>query len=113
MAKIVSCSVCKDKGDMSLVEYLYGKQADCEDWIMVRANGTVPVIIPEVPDWLLLVISSEESTGTPENIKRIAAIPMDNPFKIMLFDGSEDSYTTIWAWVKDFQSEKTVIIETQ
>ena len=97
---------------MSLVEYLYEKRNDCQDWIMVRANGTVPVIIPEVSDWLLLVISSEESIDTP-NIKRIAAIPMDNPFKIMLFDGSEDSYTTIWAWVKDFQSDKTVIIETQ
>ncbi|KKU25713.1 MAG: hypothetical protein UX38_C0018G0003 [Microgenomates group bacterium GW2011_GWC1_46_16] len=64
MAKIVNYNVCKNKGDMSLVEYLYEKRNDCQDWIMVRANGTVPVIIPEVSDWLLLVISSEESIDT-------------------------------------------------
>jgi hypothetical protein len=62
---------------------------------------------------LLLFPSSRKGTGTPEDIKRIAVIPMGDPFKIMLFDGSQDSYTTIWAWVNDFESDKTVIIEIQ
>ena len=113
MANVITYSVNKDKEDRSLVEYLYGKQGKIGDWIMVKSNGTVPVIIPEVSSWLLLVISSKDDIEASGDIKRIAAIPMDDPFKIMLFDGSEDTYTTIWAWVNDFKSDKRVIIEIQ
>jgi hypothetical protein len=113
MAKIVTCNRLNDKTDRSLVEYLYGKQKELGDWVMVKSNGTVPVMIPEVSNWLLLVVSPKVVTDAPKTIKRIAAIPMENPFKIMLFDGSEETYTTIWAWVNDFKSDKTVIIEIQ
>ncbi|KKQ91574.1 MAG: hypothetical protein UU16_C0051G0005 [Candidatus Woesebacteria bacterium GW2011_GWA2_40_7] len=104
MAKTVVLPAKKETEDRNLVEFLFVTIFGNTSWRVLKDSLKSSLRIPGVhcPFSLVVITTSE---------KLVAAIPEDDLYKIMLFDPR--ALPIFVRILEHFESDKTIVIETQ
>ncbi|QQG41672.1 MAG: hypothetical protein HYV90_05990 [Candidatus Woesebacteria bacterium] len=104
MAKFVTYKPDDDKSDRSLIEHIFGLTWLFPGYEIQKDGFRDSIRVAETDRPLSLTIKTKEG-------KLIAAIPEDQPFKILLFDTSAHRF--IVDMVEGLLSNRVVFIEIQ